>query len=254
MTRRAAWRGLVLGISILLCFLRYFLVWIAALLRGRPVSNRERARQMSFCGRLALRAMGIGFRVEGRIPAGATLIVANHLSYLDIVIGGAALPCCFVAKREIASWPVFGPLGKMGGTIFVDRDSSIRAWETVAEVAARLDENIPVLFFPEGTSTDGRELLRFHSALFGPAIDARLQIVPAAISYETQGRLTERDLCWFGDELFLPHLLRVLDADAFTAVIRFGQPEIHPDRRTAAWRTHDAIEAMRTASQSLTGA
>jgi 1-acyl-sn-glycerol-3-phosphate acyltransferase len=200
---------------------------------------------MAFCGRLALRALGIRFRVEGTIPSGATLIVANHLSYLDIVIGGAALPCAFVAKQEIGSWPIFGPLGKMGGTIFVDRDSRMSSWETVAEMALRLDENIPVLFFPEGTSTDGSQLLRFHSSLFDPAVEKGLEVVPAAIFYEATPPQAERDLCWFGDETFLPHLLRVLDANAFTAVVRFGTPEVFPDRRTAAYRTHDAIESMR---------
>ena len=245
MTARAAWRGLVLAITILITWLRFSSTSIKAWFLGRPVSSRERAEWMSFCGRLALSALGIGLRIEGAIPTGPTLIVANHLSYLDIAIGGAALPCAFVAKREVGSWPVFGPLSKMGGNIFVDRDSPIRSWETAAEMALRLEENIPVLLFPEGTSTDGIEVLRFHSSLFDPAIDRRLQVVPAAIFYETTAPQTERDLCWFGDEPFLPNLLRLLDANLFTVVMRFGHPEVFPDRRTAAWRTHDAIEIMR---------
>jgi 1-acyl-sn-glycerol-3-phosphate acyltransferase len=244
-TPKAVWRGLVLAIAITLCRFRFLAVWLRAWSHGTPVTSRQRANWLHSCGRLALSAMGIGYRVEGNVPSGATLIAANHLSYLDILICAAAVPCAFVAKKEIRDWPVFGPLSRHGGTIYVDRESRAHSWHTAEEMAARLDENIPVLFFPEGTSTDGSEVHRFHSALFDPAVDAGLPVVPAAICYEVKGKGHERDLCWFGDETFLPHLLRLLAVESFTAVVRFGEPEIHPDRRTAAYRSHEAVETMR---------
>jgi 1-acyl-sn-glycerol-3-phosphate acyltransferase len=242
---RAAWRGFLLIASLLLCAVRFLVARLVALLSGRQVTTRQRAEWMHLCGRVVLSALGIGFRVEGVLPSGSILIAANHLSYLDIVIASAAVPCVFVAKQEVGNWPFFGPLSKMGGAIYVDRNSRIDAWEAAGEMATRLKEGVPVVLFPEGTSTDGSEVTRFHSTLFEPAVEARLQVVPAAFLYEMSGAASELDLCWFGDESFLPHLLRVLKVDGFTAVLRFGAPEVYPDRQTAAWRSHDAVSAMR---------
>jgi 1-acyl-sn-glycerol-3-phosphate acyltransferase len=249
---RAAWRGILLVGSLYLCALRFLGTRLYALVRGRRVTARQRADWMHFCARVVLSAMGIHYRVEGQPPTGSTLIVANHLSYLDIAIASVAVPCAFVAKQEIGSWPFFGPLAKMGGAIFVDRNSRVDAWETADEMALRLKERVPVVLFPEGTSTDGSEVIRFHSTLFAPAIEGRLPVVPAAIFYEMSGAGTERDLCWFGEETFLPHLLRVLEVDGFTAVVRFGTPEVYPDRQTVAWRSHDAVATMRARPTSPT--
>jgi len=200
---------------------------------------------MQLCGRTVLAAIGIRYRVEGRPPSGPAVIVANHLSYLDIVICSVAVPAAFVAKEEISSWPGFGLLARFGGTIFVDRSSRMSSYDAAEAIGLRLSDNVPVLFFPEGTSTDGSQVQRFHSTLFEPAIEAGVLVTPAAIFYESSGTVAERDLCWFGDDLFFPHLLRVLGVEGFTAVVRFGEAETFPDRRTAAWRSHDAVESMR---------
>jgi 1-acyl-sn-glycerol-3-phosphate acyltransferase len=242
---KAAWRGILLLLSLTIGFARFCGVRLIALLRGRRVTTMQQAEWMQYCGRLVLAAMGIGSRVEGRIPTGATLIVANHLSYLDIVIASAAVPSAFVAKSEIASWPAFGTLARLGGTIFVNRISRVSAWEVADRMAERLAEGVPVLLFPEGTSTDGSEVTRFHSTLFAAAVEGGLPVTPAAIFYEPSGELRESDLCWFGNDSFFPHLLRVLGITGFTAVVRFGEPERFPDRQTAAWRSHDAVERLR---------
>ncbi len=247
----AAWRGFLLVASLLFCALRFAATSLRQFLSGRRVTPQQRAEWMHFCGRIVLGAMGIHYRVEGGAPTGSVLIAANHLSYLDIVIVSAALPAAFVAKQEIGSWLGFGPLSKMGGAIFVDRTSRASAWETAESMTDRLASRVPVVLFPEGTSTDGREVLRFHSTLFAPAVESGIPVVPAAIFYEMKGAGTERDLCWFGDDAFLPHLLRVLHVDGFTAVVRFGAPEIYPDRQTAAWRSHDAVSAMRTPKNGM---
>ena len=246
MTWKAAWRGVILLASVVFCFLRFAPIFLRAALSGRDVLPYERAEWMHRCGLTFLHAMGIRFRVEGNPPAGRAVVVANHLSYLDIVIAGAAMPLSFVSKKEIAGWPAFGILARMGWTIFLDRASRASAWEAADRMVERLRQGVPVLFFPEGTSTDGSELLRFHSTLFAAAIETGSSVVPAAIFYEPRGAgMSERSLCWYGDESFLPHLVKVLGLDQFTAVIRFGAPERYPDRRTAAWRSHDAIETLR---------
>lgn len=246
---RAAWRGFLLLASLLFGALRFAATSLWQRLRGSCISPMQRAEWMHFCGRMVLAALGIRYRVEGTPPTGSTLIAANHLSYLDIVIFSAALPAAFVAKHDIGSWPGFGQLARMGGAIFVDRISRVSAWETAEEMTQRLAARVPVVLFPEGTSTDGSDVLRFHSTLFAPAVEAALPVVPAAVFYETTVSGAECDLCWFGDEAFLPHLLRVLRVEGFTAVVRFGTPEIYPDRQTAAWRSHDAVSAMRSRKQ-----
>lgn len=249
MTWRAAWRGVLLGLALLVCLLRFGWLWLGCVLRRRPVASVERAQWMTFCGRLVLAALGIRYRIEGEPPVGVTVIAANHLSYLDIAIAAASLPCAFVARHDVGEWPVFGPLSRMGGTIYVDRESRWSAWKTADLIAQRLAEGVPVFFFPEGTSTDGREVLRFHSTLFAPAVERGLKVTPAAILYETHGAAaTERDLCWFGDDAFAPHLLQVLGVTGFTAVVRFGAPELHPDRKAGAYRSHDSVAALRRVS------
>jgi len=243
---RVARRGAVLILALFVCFLRFGLVWLNAALRGRQVYPRERAEWMHTSGRRVLSAMGIRYRVEGEVPRRTTLIAANHLSYLDIVIASAAVPCAFVAKQEISLWPAFGRLARLGGTIFLDRASRVSAWEAAEKMVERMEDGVPVLFFPEGTSTEGVEVLRFHSTLFEPAIDRGMSVTPAAIFYEPSGSgVTERDVCWFGEDPFLPHLLQVLGLNDFVAVVRFGMPELFPDRYAAAWRSHDAVAQMR---------
>lgn len=210
------------------------------------MGSHERARWMRFCGRLVLRALGIRYRVEGTPPEEAALVVANHLSYLDIVIAAAAMPCAFVARHDVAEWPAFGTLARLGGTIFVDRASRRSAWRAANHIAKVLTEGVSVLFFPEGTSTDGSDMLRFNSPLFAPAAEGGFRVVPMAIFYDPRGMaLTERDLCWFGDDLFLPHLMRVLGVPGFHAMVRFGEEEAIPDRKAGAYRSYEAVAAMR---------
>ena len=243
---RAIVRGILLVTALIICAVRFVCVWLNAMRCGRRVTARQRAEWMHFSGELVLAVIGIRYRVEGAAPAGVSMMVANHLSYLDIVIFSAALPCSFVAKQEIAMWPAFGRLARLGGTIFVDRGSRLSAFETTHVIAERLEDRVPVLVFPEGTSTDGLEVQRFHAPLLEAAIQSGSAITPASISYQpgTNG-LSERHMCWYGDDLFLPHLKRVLGMDNFSAVIRFGEPEVHFDRKVASWRTHDAVEALR---------
>ena len=256
---RAGWRGLVLFMVIVVSSVRYGWIWARCKVERRAVRELERAQWMSDGCRLLTRALGIRVRVEvergAKLPAGPVLIASNHLSYLDIAIFAAASPCAFVAKQEIAAWPIFGQLGRLGGTIFVDRESRISAWKTVEAMEERLSQGVPVLFFPEGTSSDGREVLSFHSPLFAAAAADGFTIVPAAIRYECAGEgkgrgLQERDLCWYGDEAFLPHLMRVMHAAGFVATVRFGRAQPAPDRKVACWRSLDAVGAMREAGFS----
>ncbi len=185
--------------------------------------------------------------MEGQPPT-CGLVVSNHLSYLDIIIISAAMPCFFVAKMEIGGWPFFGKAARTGGTIFLDRSSLASAMSVAEQITERLKLPVPVLLFPEGTSTDGAQVLRFHSRLIDPATTAGAPITAAAIRYVIDGDVEERELCWYGDEAFVTHLWKVLGVTGFSAQLRFGEPQIYPHRRVAADQTHAEITAWREAN------
>ncbi len=215
-------------------------------LRG-PMALERRALWLQASARSILISLGIESQVEGQPPA-CGLVVSNHLSYLDILIISAAMPCFFVAKMEIDSWPYFGKAARTGGTIFLDRSSRASAKSVAEQISERLELPVPVLLFPEGTSTDGAQVLRFHSRLIDPATAAGAPITAAAVRYVVEdGDVEERELCWYGDESFATHLWKVLGVAGFSARLWFGEPQIYSDRRIAADRTHAEITAWREA-------
>jgi 1-acyl-sn-glycerol-3-phosphate acyltransferase len=149
---------------------------------------------------------------------------------------------------EVVGWPIFGKAARSGGTIFLDRSSQESAVSVAEQIGERLSLTVPVLLFPEGTSTDGAQVLRFHSRLIDPATTAGAPITAAAIRYVLEGGVEERELCWYGDESFTTHLWKVLGVAGFSARLRFFEPKIYPDRRTAADQTHAEITAWREAN------
>jgi lyso-ornithine lipid O-acyltransferase len=222
-----------------MCVVRY---WLARL-RG-PMTLERRALWLQGAARAILKVLDIGSQVEGQPPE-CGLVVSNHLSYLDIIIISATMPCFFVAKMEIDGWPFFGKAARSGGTIFLDRSSLASAMTVAEQMTERLKLPVPVLLFPEGTSTDGAKVHRFHSRLIDPATSTGAPITAAGIRYVIEGDVEERELCWYGDEEFITHLWKVLGVTGFSAQLRFGEPQIYPHRRVAADQTHAEITAWR---------
>jgi len=236
---RACRRAVALAIALTSCILRYWAIRVHG-----PLSLERRAEWLQEASRLVLASLGIRYHTEGEPPTNG-VVVSNHLSYLDVAIFSAAMKCFFVAKAEIGTWPYFGEAARSGGTLFIDRSSLASAEEVSAQIAERLGLPVPVLFFPEGTSTDGTSVLRFHSRLFEPAIRAQAPIAAAAIRYVLTDHKEERELCWFGDDGFLPHLWRTLGTPGFIAELYFGEPRVYSHRRIAADQTREEIVAMR---------
>jgi lyso-ornithine lipid O-acyltransferase len=236
---RRARRAVALGFALTVIFFRYWLIRM----RG-PLTLERRVLWLHWACSLVLRCLGIHCNVEGQPPRSG-LAVANHLSYLDILILSAAMPCFFVAKAEINSWPYFGWAARKGGTLFINRSSLASAGNVAALIAQRLALGIPILLFPEGTSSDGSSVLRFHSWLFQPAVRAEAPITAIAVRYVLADGSDERDLCWFGNDAFLPHLWKALGTAGFSADVRFGEARVYLDRRTAARDTRAEIVAMR---------
>lgn len=236
-------RAVALAWALLLCRLHY----LAMRVRG-PMTPERRAIWLQSASRGVLASLGIHFTVQGTVPTSG-LVVSNHLSYLDILIFSAAMPCVFVSKVEVNRWPYFGQAARAGGTIFVDRRSRASTSAVAVEIGTRLRHAVPVLLFPEGTSTDGSSVRTFHPGLFQPAILAQALVTPAAVRYVIDRGVAERELCWFGDDPFLPHLWKALGTPGFHARVIFGTPAVYRDRRTAAAGTHEQVSAMRAVSK-----
>lgn len=183
--------------------------------------------------RLVCRILGIEIRVAGEISSvRPTLFVANHVSYLDIEVLAATVPTCFVARGDMARWPLFGWLAKLQQTVFVDRRARTVATER-DELARRLDDGHNVVLFAEGTSSDGGRLLPFKSAFLSVAqrrVDGRpLLVQPVTVAYTRLdgmpiGRPLRPFVAWYGDMDLRPHLWFVLGMGRLTAELRFHPP------------------------------
>jgi 1-acyl-sn-glycerol-3-phosphate acyltransferase len=185
-----------------------------------------------FVCRNAFRIMGMRFSTKGEQMAQAGAVVANHSSWLDIFSLNAAKRVYFVSKSEVANWPGIGVLARATGTVFIARDPrQARVQKGVFE--ERLKAGHKLLFFPEGTSTDGLRVLPFKSTLFAafftPELKDILWVQPVTVNYLAPSGEEDRFYGWWGDMGFFPHLIKTL------AVCRAGSVEViyHPPLRVA---------------------
>jgi lyso-ornithine lipid O-acyltransferase len=180
--------------------------------------------------RLCCRILGITLRFEGAPSSDRPLLfVANHSSYLDIEILGAAVEGCFVAKAEVAGWPLFGWLAKLQRTVFVERADRAGAARQRDEIRRRLEAGDNLILFPEGTSGDGIHLLPFKTALFSAADGEAVQVQPISVAYQLLdgiplGRFYRPFFAWYGDMAMAPHLWKFLGMGQLTVVIQFHAP------------------------------
>ena len=189
----------------------------------RNASRAERAQWLhQVCAR-GLRAINVQLQVEGT-PPGHGLIVSNHLSYVDILAYSAAFPCVFVSKAEVEAWPIFGRYARWAGSVFVRRHDRSDAARANTGIGDALHNGVPVLLFPEGGTTDGQSVQRFHSTMLQPAIDVSAPVMPSAIRYHLDDGDAAREVCWWGDMTLLPHVLNLFGKKSVRAYISFGAP------------------------------
>ena len=234
-------------------------VWLGLPLRRRiPVLFHRTA-----CAVLGIRVHEVGRRMHEH----PLLIVANHCSWLDISVISAVAPVVFVAKQEVAGWPLLGLLARLQRSVFVDRARRHKTHHVNAEIAQRLAEGDPVVLLGEGTSSDGNRVLPFRSALIGSARDAlaeaghtgRVWIQPLSIAYTglhglPLGRRDRPTVAWYGDLTMGPHLARMARHRAIDATVIWGEPlafDEHSDRKTIARLLE--IEVRRHAALTLRG-
>lgn len=209
---QAAFLGLVLALFIFATFAVFLLIRLIE----RPLFGLHRPvtpRITQFVCRIALQGLGLKLTRVGRPMQGEGAIVANHSSWLDIFVLNACDRVYFVSKDEVKGWPGIGWLARGTGTVFIARDRrAAKAQQAV--FAARLKDRHRLLFFPEGTSTDGRRVLTFKSTLFGAFFDGglkdRTSIQPVSVIYRAPAGLDPRFYAWWGDMSFGAHLLKIL--------------------------------------------
>ena len=224
---------------------------------------KERSGSTGWCRRF-LRAAGVEYSVEG-VPPSSGAVVSNHMSYLDVMVYSAIRPFVMVAKREVRSWPLLGWLTAQAGTVYVDRSEDIEPGatrQTHAEVNAKMAEaygsGLPVLFFPEGTTTDGSGVLPFRRGLFHSILNRGVTLRVAAIRLalgEGNGTATVgEDVCFVGDALFAPHLFRLLGLRGITARVVFGDEVVSRDDRFSLSRgAREEVVALYEGMEAVEG-
>ena len=204
-------------------------VQAVALARGARLAERLPGTYHRICAHL----LGFDIVVRGKMATDTpALFVGNHTSYLDTMVLGTIIDGSFIAKAEIADWPLFGWLAKLQRTVFVERRRS-RAAQQRDQIGARLAAGDRLILFPEGTSDDGVRVLPFKSALFAVAelqVDgAPLLVQPFSVAYTALagppvGREWRPLFAWYGDMEMLPHLWRILTFSTVRAEVWFHEP------------------------------
>lgn len=226
--------------------------WLTiTLLFPRWNQQRRDATVQAWAQRM-LRILGIPLHVHGQPPAqGPVLLVANHMSWLDILVMHAARHCRFVSKADVRHWPLIGPLATGGGTLYIEREKRRDAMRVVHHVAESLKAGEIVAVFPEGTTGDGGELLPFHGNLIQAAISAGAPVQPVGLRFvdRASGRDSIGPL-YLGDDTLVGSLWRTLAGAPFAAHVRFGQPQWAEgrDRRHWAQALREAVDDLRRLS------
>lgn len=230
-------------------------VQIAAAHLHKPLARRL----PTLWHRQVLRLLGVRVRIGGRIPASRPLfIVANHVSWSDIMVLGSVMDVCFIAKSEVRGWPVINWLARLQRTVFVERGRPRETRRHADTIADRLRQGDAMVLFAEGTTSDGHRVLPFKSALFSAihsaldgSPDGQVTVQPVAIAYTRLhglplGRLHQSKAAWPGDIELLPHLLAFLRNGAYDVDVVFGRPgnfSQSTSRKTIAAHMHGEVRA-----------
>jgi 1-acyl-sn-glycerol-3-phosphate acyltransferase len=238
---RAIWRAIAVGFCSIYALVEFaFTIPLVA----RTGRLRARAEWLHRWSSLASRVVGIRIRTRGEMPRSG-LLVSNHLSYLDVIVLSSIGPCIFVAKRDIAAWPLFGWLTRAAGAIFVDRERKLTAVSTLDRMREAIDRGLLVVLFPEGTSSDGATVLPFKSALLEPAVQLTCPIAAAAIDYSLDQGSVADEVCYWRDMTLVPHLLNLFSKREIHATCAFSLPKIRAgDRKEIAHELRDEIISM----------
>jgi 1-acyl-sn-glycerol-3-phosphate acyltransferase len=222
--------------------------WLTIALLFPGYDPRRRQATVQAWALKMLRILGVEVRVEGQPGTGPLLLVANHISWLDILAMHSGRYCRFVSKAAVRRWPLVGPLTTGGGTIYIERAKRRDAMRVVHHIADSLKAGDVVAVFPEGTTGDGRTLLPFHGNMIQAAIASGTPVQPVGLRFidrETGG--IARGPSYIGDETLLGSLWRTVAGPPIVARVNFGEPQqaAGRDRRQWAADLHAAVDALR---------
>jgi 1-acyl-sn-glycerol-3-phosphate acyltransferase len=235
--------GLLVLLTLFACLLP-FLAAPAAVLRPRLRSRlQSRSARLWACGVAAI--IGMEIRIKGVPPKDPSLVVSNHLGYLDIVPLLMKTDALFVAKAEISKWPMAGAVCRAWNTIFLDRARKRDLPRAIEAMTTSLRAGKSVIFFPEGTCTPGARVLPFKSSLFEAAVRSGRPVSCAGISYSVDGAEppAHRSICWWDATVFLQHLYRLLQIRTFQASVVFHGTVSGDHRKKLAAGAHRAVSA-----------
>ncbi len=244
----------VLGFVRLTAYLGWTLLLLPAQMLAVALKLPARLHIPRFYHAVCARLVGIDVVVHGRLSdASPVLVVSNHSSYLDITVLGSLIRGSFVAKSEVAGWPMFGFLAKLQQTVFIERKSRSTAARQRDDMKARLEAGDTLILFPEGTSSDGNRTLPFKTALFAVAGtrigDRPLTVQPVSIT-ATQldglpmGLAFRPFYAWYGDMDLAPHLWQAFCAGRMTVEVEFHEPvtlDAFSSRKALAEHCHRTV-------------
>jgi 1-acyl-sn-glycerol-3-phosphate acyltransferase len=225
--------------------------WLTITLLFPRWDQQRRNATVQAWSRRMLELLGVPLHVHGEPPVqGPVLLVANHLSWLDILVMHAARHCRFVAKSDVKHWPLIGTLATGGGTLYIEREKRRDAMRVVHHMHESLVAGEIVGVFPEGTTGDGRELLPFHGNLIQAAISAGAPVQPVALRFIDQDSGADSDSpLWLGDDTLVHSLWRTIAGRPFAAHVHFGTPQRAEGRNRRAWAAdlHETLALLRCA-------
>jgi lyso-ornithine lipid O-acyltransferase len=185
---------------------------------GAPRGPRATAVRVKWLCENVSALHGLEVRATGAVPKGPCALVANHLSYLDPLAIASLVPLTAVAKEEVGDWPVIGRALRELGLLFVDRACAMSGARTLRAAGRCFAAGLPVLVFPEGTTTAGRSVLPFRRGIFGMAAKMSVPVVPVSLRYDVPA------VAWTGDDAFFPHYLRTASRETTRVDLHFAAP------------------------------
>lgn len=225
--------------------------WLTIVLVFPRLAPPAREARVQVWADQMLRILGVTLRVRGHAPAaGPVLLVANHMSWLDILVMHAARYCRFVSKDGVARWPVIGTLATGAGTLYIQREKRRDAMRVVHTMTQSLKAGDVIAVFPEGTTGAGVELLPFHGNLIQAALSAGAPVQPVGLRYvEAASGQTSFAARYIDDDNLASSLWRLLSSPPVVARVNFGEPHGAEGRDRRQW-AHDLqqqVESLRHA-------
>jgi 1-acyl-sn-glycerol-3-phosphate acyltransferase len=218
-----------------------FRVWLP----GKSSSIEARAHWMQLWSCRFLRALRVQVQYRGNPPARG-ILVANHLSYIDVLVLGSICPLVFLSKAEVRSWPLIGLVTRFAGTLYIKRDQKSEVVRLGGELAPVVEAGMVVVLFLEGTSSDGQTVLPFRSSLLAPAAERGWPATGAWLHYELPGGSVADEVCYWGDMTFGPHVLNLLSKNGIQAFVSFGSTVSEGlDRKEMARALHAQVSMLK---------